>query len=108
MVTLTVTLATPQKLVAYHLDEAALRTPELDDTGIAASAEAARVLHDIARAARIGRFPRETVTIETTRVALAPLARACRDHAAGTYRDNPAIPVLVDIATAAVMAAAEA
>ena len=36
MVTLTVTLATPQKLVAYHLDEAALRTPELDYTGIAA------------------------------------------------------------------------
>lgn len=108
MVTFTVTIPAPAALVGYHLDEAALRTPERDYTGIAASAEAARVLHELSRAAHLGTFPQALVTIKTTRAALGPLARACRQHAAETYPDNPAIPVLLDIATAAIMAVAEA
>lgn len=85
-------------MVALHLEEASLRTPERDYTGIKASLEAARALREIGYDARVGEAISE---IEVSCPALAPLARACREHAAATYPDAPSIPVLIAIADAA-------
>lgn len=90
--------------VGGFLDEAALRTGR-DYKAINAGISAAQVLRKIARFVRLGEA---SVTVETSRESLGPLARACRDAVAETYRDNPAVPLLLDIATAAVMAAGEA
>jgi len=83
-------------LAAGYLREAPYTTSDWD---------AVRCLREAATAVARGR---ESVTLTTTRGALGPLAKACQQLAGATYPDNPARPVLLEIATAALVAAAKA
>lgn len=104
-----VTIALP----VFSLHEGVVRGAFLEEAymlgrlsdGLTASVECRQAFARIASALRCGHGE---VTVTVSRETLGPLARIARYHAADTYQGNPAVPILLDLATAAVMAAAKA
>ncbi len=95
MPTVKLHLPPANSIAALHLCEVARETSLPDYSEIAAALEATGALLDASIAVRMGAT---LVTVTASEPALTLVARACRRRISETYRDCPAIPVLLAIA----------